>query len=346
MLHDWLNSIDWPHLAQRFGVDAEGTFEWGRPWAYWLLPIPLIVWLLFPPQKYKATSLKFPSFDRLSEVSGVRPKKGTKVLRRSLLQFVSMWVIWALILVAFADPRLVGKPDKKIITSRSFLITADISNSMSTTDWQVNGHAASRWNAVRSVMNEFISRREGDRMGLVLFASQPFLQTPFTPDLNVVKTLMDESEVGMAGTVTAIGDAIGLGIKLFRSDTLKTKVMLLLTDGVDAGTNISPLDAASAAAKDGIIIYTIGIGVHSRFGSDLDEGTLQGIASRTGGRYFRAYNHQSLEQVYSTLDKLQPIKFTEEQYKPVTELYFIPLTAALALGVLTLFVMSVVRLFV
>ncbi|MNS55290.1 von Willebrand factor type A domain protein [compost metagenome] len=346
MLHDWLNSIDWHHLAKQFGVDAGGTFQWGRPWAYWLLPVPLIVWLLYPPKKYKAASLRFPSFDRLHEASGIRTKKGTRILHRSLLQFISMWVVWVLIIVAFADPRLIGKPDKKIITSRSFLITADISNSMGTTDWSVNGHAASRWTAVRSVMNEFIQRREGDRMGLVLFASQPFLQTPFTPDLSVVKTLLNESDVGMAGQVTAIGDAIGLGIKLFRSDTLKTKVMLLLTDGVDAGTNISPLDAAFAAARDGIIIYTIGIGQHQRFGSDLDEGTLQGIAARTGGKYFRAYNHQSLEQVYKTLDQLQPIKFTEEQYKPVTELYFIPLSAALALGVATLFVMSLVRLFV
>jgi Ca-activated chloride channel family protein len=236
----------------------------------------------------------------------------------------------------------VGEPEMKVKTSRNFLIAADISFSMATNDWEIEGQQARRWDAVKEVMYDFIEKREGDRMGLIFFGSSAYIQAPFTPDLETVRQMLDEAAVGMAGQMTHIGKAITKGVEMFERDTIDTKVMLLLTDGVDAGTDILPLDAADLALTDSVIIYTIGIGNPGSGGSDLDERTLQEIAEMTGGQYFLARDKDRLQEIYTELDKLEPIEYEETENKPVTLLYPYPLAAALVLLLVITLVLSVI----
>ena len=177
-------------------------------------------------------------------------------------------------------------------------------------------------------------------MGLIFFGSAAYIQAPFTPDLVTVDNMLEEADVGMAGQMTNIGKAIVKGIEMFAEDTIKTKVMLVLSDGVDAGTDILPLDAADLAEKDSILVYTIGIGDPDKPGSDLDERTLEEIALMTGAQYFRAMDADRLEEIYEELDKLEPIEYEEEEYVPTTLLYHYPLGVAIVLTLLLSLILS------
>ena len=308
------------------------NFELAYKWVLFLLPLPfLIIWLL-PPLRIKSAALLVPNLTKTEAISGVKSKKSALVKPRNRIVSVALFIIWALLLATLSSPRLVGEPELKIKTSRNFLIVADISFSMANTDWNLEGKRATRWEAVKSVMHEFISKRTGDRMGLIFFGSSAYIQAPFTSDLSTVDQLLDEADVGMAGQMTNIGKAIVKGIEMFDQDTIKTKVMLVLTDGVDSGTEILPLDAADMARKDSIHVYTLGIGNHENSGSDLDEKTLREIAELTEATYFRAIDTDNLEQVYTELDKLEPIEFEEESFTPVTLLYIYPLLGAIGLA--------------
>ena len=320
------------------------NFELAYKWVLFLLPLPiLIIWLL-PPLKFKSAALLVPNLRRTEIISGVKSKKSALVKRRNYFVSFSLLIIWALLLVALSSPRLVGEPKLKIKTSRNFLIVADISFSMANNDWYIEGKRATRWEAVKSVMHEFISKRTGDRMGLIFFGSNAYIQVPFTSDLNTVDQLLDEADVGMAGQMTNIGKAIVKGIEMFDQDTIKTKVMLVLTDGVDSGTEILPLDAADLAGKDSIHVYTLGIGNPENSGSDLDEKTLIEIAELTEARYFRAIDTDNLEQVYTELDKLEPIEYEEESFTPVTLLYIYPLLTAIGLALVLSLILGAISL--
>jgi Ca-activated chloride channel family protein len=256
-----------------------------------------------------------------------------------------MAACWLCLLAAAASPRLVGKAGKKPKTVRSFLIAADISYSMAQTDWVLHGKRTSRWDAVKALMQDFVEKRKSDQMALVVFGTNAYLQAPLTTDLPTISWLLDQTEVGMAGQMTNIGDAISFSINLLKKDTLKQKVMFLLTDGVDTGTDLLPLDAANIAKKDSIIIYTMGIGTAGgKSGYDLDEKTLRAIAAETGGQYFNAMNERELAHVYEVLNKLAPVTYEEESYKPVTLLYYYPLAAAVLLALLFHFLNGVAGL--
>ncbi len=256
-----------------------------------------------------------------------------------------MYLIWLLLLLALASPELVGKPEKKIKTSRNFLILADLSFSMANNDWFIDNKRVTRWQAVKDIMQDFIVKRKSDRMGLIFFASNAYIQAPFTTDLKTVGTMLDEADVGMAGQMTNIGKAIVKGMDLFERDTIKSKVMLLLTDGVDSGMDILPLDAANMAKIDSTIIYTVGIGDPGDSSSDLDERTLTEISDLTGGKYFRAKDAAELEKIYAELDTLEPIEYEEETFTPKTLLYYYPLGAALILGLLSVLISNIFLLF-
>jgi Ca-activated chloride channel family protein len=316
------------------------NFEIANMWVFWLLPLPLLVYWLFPPLRMKSASLSIPNFKKAQEYTGQHPRSSALVKRRNIFAWIGLILIWVLLLAALSSPQLVGKPEMKVKTSRNFLIVADISFSMAQTDWMIEGEKATRWEAVKKVLHDFIARREGDRMGLIFFGSSAYIQAPFTPDLETVDNMLEEADVGMAGQMTNIGKAIVKGIEMFDQDTIKTKVMLVLTDGVDAGTDILPLDAADLAEKDSILVYTIGIGDPSGSGSDLDENTLEEIAEMTGAQYFRAIDADRLEEIYEELDKLEPIEYEEEEYKPTTLLYYYPLGGAIVLALLLSLIFS------
>lgn len=308
------------------------NFEIAHIWVLWLLPMPILVYFIFPPLRMKSAALFFPSFTKAQELSGEKARKSALVKRRNIFIWLGMLLIWICLIASLSSPQLVGEPEMKVKTSRNFLIVADISFSMAQKDWVVDGQRTTRWSAVKSVLHDFIGKREGDRMGLIFFGSAAYIQAPFTPDLPVVEQLLDEADVGFAGQMTSIGRAIVKGIEMFDNDTVDSKVMVVLTDGVDAGMDILPLDAADLAKNDSILVYTIGIGNPGSSGSDLDEKTLKEISELTGARYFRGKDTEELEQIYSELDKLEPIEFEEESFKPTALLYYYPLGVAIVLS--------------
>lgn len=320
-------------------------FELAHKWIFLLLPLPVLLYWLLPAFHKRRTALIAPFFERAAGIARQRRKHSAWVSSRNILTWLVLIISWACLLAAAASPRYTGKPEKRTKTVRSFLIAADISFSMADRDWVIGDKRMSRWEAVKTIMQDFVEHRKSDQMGLVLFGSNAYLQAPLTTDLQTISWLMDQSEVGMAGQMTSIGDAIALGTKILKADTIREKIMLLLTDGIDAGKNISPLDAAQAAKRDSIVIYTLGIGkAQGNGGYDLDEKTLQEIASITNGKYFNAMDEKGLKNVYATLDKLQPVQYQEESYKPVTLLYMYPLVVAAGLGLLYQFLNGMVNL--
>jgi len=319
------------------------NFEIAHLWVFWLLPLPFLIYWLFPPLRLKSASLSVPNFKKVQEYTGEKPRDSALIKRRNFFSFALLTLIWVLLLVALSSPQLVADPEMKVKTSRNFLIVADISFSMAQNDWIDNGQRVRRWDGVKSVMHDFIDKREGDRMGLIFFGSSAYIQAPFTPDLVTVDAMLEEADVGMAGQMTNIGKAIVKGIEMFDQDTIQTKVMLLLTDGVDAGTDILPLDAADMAKKDAILVYTIGIGDPNSGNSDLDESTLIEISEMTDAQYFRAIDTERLNEIYDELNALEPIEYEEEEFKPKTLLFYYPLALALFLAIFNSLVLSVLK---
>jgi len=312
---------------------AGQQLELGYAWVLWLLPLPLLV-LLLPPLKYRSEALYYPLFSRILAVKNEKASRGVRIGRHHWFQLILMWLVWFCLMVSLASPQLVGEAEKQIKTSRNVLLSVDLSLSMESRDWiSAEGDQTTRWEAVKEVINEFIDRREGDRMGLVLFASQAYLQAPFTTDLTVIQNLLDESEIGLAGAKTVIGNAIGQGVGLFESDSIEERVMILVTDGADSGSELAPLQAARMAALDSITIYTIGIGSIYAGAYELDEATLREIATVTGGQYFRASDREGLLEIYELLDQLEPIEFEDEDYIPRRLLFYYPLMLAFALAI-------------
>jgi Ca-activated chloride channel family protein len=227
-------------------------------------------------------------------------------------------------------------------------MAVDVSGSMQERDMKINGREVNRLEMIKFVAGDFINRRKGDRIGLILFGQQAYLQTPLSFDRKTVKTLLDESIIGIAGKATAIGDAIGLAVKRVRKTSDNNRILILLTDGQNTAGEIQPIKAAELAAQEGLKVYTIGIGAdeiyrQTMLGSrrfnpslDLDEATLKKIASMTGGQYFRARNTKDLNNIYAMLDELEPLAKEDEYYRPTENLYFWPLALSMLL-LLTIF---------
>ncbi len=319
-------------------IEHNMHFEIAHKWVFLLLPLPLLVYWLIPPLHKKRSGLFAPFFQRAVEITRKKPKNSAWVSRKNIFSTGALVLCWIGLLAAASSPQLVGQPEKKTKTVRSFLVAADISFSMAQRDWNLNGKQVTRWDAVKFLMKDFLKERKSDQVGLEMFATHAYLQAPLTTDLEVINWLLDETEVGMAGQMTSIGEAISFGIKIFREDSIKQRVMLLMTDGVDGGKEILPLDAAEAAKRDSITIYTLGIGNTASGGYAIDETLLTQIAQTTGGKYFRADNPKEMQQVYAELNKLQPIIYEDDSYKPVILLYIYPLGVTIVLALLVFFI--------
>ena len=314
------------------------NFEFAYPLLFLALPLPWIIFFLLPPVRIRSSSLIYSNYEQSVKVTESKSRKSSYVRKRGPWAWLSMSAVWLCLVTALASPQLVGEPELKVETSRNFLILADLSFSMAQNDWILDGQRVSRWQAVKSILHEFVDKREGDRMGLVFFASNAYIQAPFTADMKTIQVMLEEADVGMAGQMTNIGKAIVKGIDLFERDSIENKVMLLMTDGVDSGEEILPLDAADLARKDSTIIYTLGIGNATGGGSDLDERTLKEIAEMTDGSYFKAASIKELDSISTVLDQLEPIEYEEEQYKPKTLLFYYPIGLGLIIGIVSLLI--------
>jgi len=310
-----------------------------------LLPVPLLVRLLWPPARSSQPALRAPFFDDWQQLSDEQAGGGNI---RGRMAGITLWLLWAMLLLAAARPVWIGEAIELPNSGRDLMLAVDISGSMRIEDMQLGQVMGRRIDAVKQVGAEFIERRKGDRLGLILFGSKAYVQSPLSFDTATVKRFLLEAQIGFAGQETAIGDAIGLAVKRLKERPAESRVLILLTDGQDTASSVRPLDSAKLARQLGIKIYTIGIGADemtlpglfgSSFGSrqinpsaELDEKGLQEIANITGGQYFRARNPQELINIYAMLDKLEPVEQDGAIYRPRQALGYWPLLAALLLS--------------
>ncbi|MFP3977992.1 vWA domain-containing protein [Marinobacter sp. KMM 10035] len=308
------------------------------PWALLLILVPLLLqWK--KPATHTVDAPVFPIGHWLSELPGVT-RQGNGVPR---WQTLVLFLAWALLVLALARPQHVGEQVQMPVSGRDLMLVVDISPSMEEQDMIIQGRSINRLQAVKRVLNDFIARREGDRLGLILFGTEPYVQAPLTFDLETLEILLQESGIGMAGRATAIGDAVGLATKRLRERPQQQRVVVLLTDGANTAGQITPDKATEIAAAAGVRLYTIGIGAESMIrrgllGSrrvnpsrDLDENLLTRMAQQTGGEYFRARSLPELELIYETINQLEPIELDGKTYRPVTDLFFWPAGMAVAL---------------
>jgi Ca-activated chloride channel family protein len=313
--------------------------EWLWPWAFVLIPLPVLVRLLFKPLERQQAALSVPSVETFQDDDETALGLGRSALWRAVL----LWMVWLALVTATARPQWTGDPVTLPVTGRDLMLAVDISGSMGTEDLQLGGQLVNRLTVVKSVVSQFVAARKGDRIGLILFGTNAYLQAPLTFDLNSVNRLLIEAPVGIAGGKTAVGDAIGLAVKRLRRRPKGDRVLILLTDGANNVGEISPIRAAGLAEQEGIRIHTIGVGADEMrmpslfgvFGSrvinpsaELDEESLQAIANTTGGRYFRAQNTERLAKIYDLIDALEPIEQDAETYRPIAVLYHWPLGGA------------------
>jgi Ca-activated chloride channel family protein len=310
-------------------------FSLAAPWFLLLLPLPLLVRRWAKPYQAPRSNLQVPFLGRLLELRGVAPgdKKPSSAQSPGMMQWLVLMLSWILIVLACARPQWTEDPISRVVPSRDLLVAIDLSGSMETRDFQDDaGNVVDRVTAVKQVLDEFFARREGDRVGLMVFGNSPFILVPFTEDLQACRSLLDEMLPRMAGPRTMIGDAIGKAITVFEQSDLDEQVMILLTDGNDSGSLVPPVKAAEIAAQNDITIHVIAMGDPTSVGEDaLDAVTLRDVASATGGEYFVALDRDSLEQVYDELDQLSTHELETLSYRPVSDLFYWPLGLCLLL---------------
>lgn len=315
-------------------------------WALIALPLPLLIYWLPAKKQVQAAPLKMPTIIKGVQTQDFAPeKKKTSLLILSL--------IWLLIVLACTQPQWLGEAVNVPTEGREMMIAVDLSGSMQVEDMSLNGRSINRLDMLKVLLGEFIERRSGDRLGLILFGDDAYMQTPMTFDRKTVQQMLDETVLGLVGKQTAIGDAIALAVKRFDEKKDSNRVLLLLTDGQNTAGKITPDQALELAVAKDITIYSIGIGAdvmiqNSLFGarrvnpsSELDEESLQRLADETGGYYFRARASEDMSQIYKLLDNLEPVEQEQQQMRPLTALFHWPLGLALLISLLTLLINSI-----
>ncbi len=311
------------------------NFAW--PWLFLALPLPLLIYFLPAKANSIVPALKIPNL-----ISGINNDEHPAKKNRFSLVVLSL--VWSLTVLAASQPQWLGETINIPTEGREMMIAIDLSGSMQIEDMSLNGRAVDRLTMLKQVLGDFIERRQGDRLGLILFADDAYMQTPMTYDRKTVKQMLEEAVLGLVGKKTAIGDAIALAVKRFDQKNESNRVLLLLTDGQNTAGKITPEQSLTLAVAKKITIYTIGIGSDvmlqkSIFGtrrinpsSELDESSLQKIAHDTGGKYFRAKNSQAMSEIYQLLDQLEPIEQEQQQMRPLTALFYWPLASALIIS--------------
>lgn len=310
-------------------------FEFFWIWAWLLLPLPWLIYRFTKPVT-QPVAVRLPKLP-----SGIGHQQPKAYWRKLLLG-----TAWCLLVGALARPVWYDDPIEISPEHRDMMLAVDLSGSMSIEDMSTpDGETTDRLTAVKQVLGDFIARRQGDRLGLVLFAKHAYLQTPLTFDRDTVKQQLSRSVLGLIGQSTAIGEGLGIAAKTFINSNAPQRVIILLSDGTNTAGVIQPMEAAELAARSNVTIYTIGIGAEAleqrtffstrtvNPSQDLDEKTLTDIAKLTGGQYFRARDPQELAQIYQLIDQMEPINTAQQTWRPRDELFRYPLAIALLLTV-------------
>jgi Ca-activated chloride channel homolog len=319
----------------------------GFAWPWWLLalPLPLVLRWLLPVVRSRDTALRVPYGERLESLAVRRPAPP----KRAGFGQALLWLAWLALCLAAARPQQMGEVTQPPQTARDMMLAVDLSGSMQQVDMELNGRIADRLTVAKAVIADFLNRRSGDRVGLIVFGERAYAMTPLTRDLDTVQEQLDGVSVGLAGQETAIGDAIALAAKRLRQQPAEQRVLILLTDGVNTAGSFDPIAAAELARDVGVRIHTVAFGGYgaglSVFGLPIrlpgsdqmfDETTLKEIAKITGGRSFSARDNNQLAGIYAEIDRLEPVKTPGERLRPKIERYPWPLAIALLLGVVAL----------
>ena len=297
------------------------------PWVLWLLLlIPVLAFVYWKRRRQMVTEVTFSSVLPFDHIPGSLREK-----LRDIPVGLRMLAL-ALFLVALARPQSISNKENVSTEGIDIVLLIDISGSMLAEDFTPN-----RMQAAKMVAEEFIDGRSSDRIGLVIFSAESFTQCPLTTDYPVLKTLLKEVKSGMIADGTAIGLALANGVNRLKDSKAKSRVMILLTDGVNNRGEIDPITAAKIAATYGIRVYTVGVGaqgeapypVETPFGIqrrlipvDLDEKTLTGVADMTGGKYYRATDNKKLKAIYKEIDQLERTRIEVTAYKRYSEKYY------------------------
>lgn len=320
------------------------------PEMFWLLLIPFVVYWLLPPLKGQhGDALKVPFLEDLRKITLKSQKQQLIMISgkaKFSIKFLYFFVLWSLLTVALARPQYVGEPFRLKAENRDIMLVVDISNSMQNPDFSTRTQRIDRMSAVKAVVSSFIDQRTDDRVGLILFGTLAYLQSPLTFDKQAVKEILLNTDAGMAGNSTSIGDALGIALKNLKDEKNKNnKVIILLTDGENNDGSLSMAQAIDLAEKEGIKIYTIGVGGQANFISslfslrsgELDEESLKALAEKTKGNYYRATDVNSLIDVYKKIDALEPQNQEGNTVQETRELFYIPVIVVLFLVSLLLF---------
>ncbi|MEJ6656647.1 MAG: VWA domain-containing protein [Pseudomonas sp.] len=318
-------------------------FEFHWPLCFLLLPLPWLYRRFLPAANTRSAALQVSFMDRLEALRPLSPQHSSPGRKWPYL------VVWALLVSAAARPELLGETLPTPVTGRDMMLALDLSGSMEFQDMQLDGAEVNRLVLVKHLLGEFVDRRRGDRLGLILFGTQAYVQAPLTHDRQAVREWLEESFIGLAGRETAIGDAIGLAIKRLLDEPAASRVLILITDGANTAGSVTPLRAARLAAEHQIRIFTIGVGADTQAQDnttaslwglqfdpsiELDEGSLKEIALITDGAYFRARNEADLQAIYQRLDQLEPALRDGLPDRQTTPLYPWPLGLALVLSLI------------
>lgn len=329
-------SQDWLELLKT----AFGGFAW--PWMWLALPLPWLAAWRLPPRRVNSAALRVPYGSRLQAI-GASARRSP---RRPGVAALA-WLAWFLLCAAAARPQQLGEAVAPPQSARDLVLALDLSGSMSEPDMELGGQVVDRLTAAKAVLADFVERRTGDRIGLLVFGQRAYALTPLTLDRDSVRDQLRDSVAGLAGRETAIGDTIALAVKRLREQPKGQRVLILLTDGVNTAGLLDPLKAAELAKAENVRVHTIAFGgaggAFSLFGlsvpmpggdDQIDEATLQKIADETGGRAFRARDVEQLAEIYGTLDRIEPVEQPGERVRPRVERYWWPLGAALGVSLL------------
>jgi len=303
-------------------------------WIFFLLPLPILSYYFLPKVKNNISGIRFPHYDLLKDFSE------NNFNYKNYFNLFLYFLCWILLLIATARPQWIGSPINFVKHGRDLMLAIDISGSMDERDMTQN-YNVNRLDVVKYIATEFIEKRTDDRLGIILFGTKAYLYSPLSFDHQMITKLLQDTQIGFAGTYTAIGDAIGIAIKQLKKANNRELVLILLSDGGNTSGMVEPTAAAKIAAEQGIKIYTIGVGGASKGPSfmnhqNLDEKTLQEIANLTNGKYFLATNKENLQKIYDTINKLEPLGKDSITFRPIKDLFYWPLAITFVLSLILL----------
>ena len=321
------------------------------PEALLLIVLPFVIYFLLPPIKSSLSgALRVPFIDDLEKIRNKSRNSaifGAKEKLKISLKFLYLFAIWVALVVALARPQYLGEPHRLKNQNRDIMLVVDISPSMQEAI-SISNNRIDRLTAVKYVISDFIEKRKNDRIGLILFGTRAYLQSPLTYDKNAIKNILQNTDAGMAGSSTSIGDALGVALKNLKDYEHNTnKVIVLLSDGISNDGYLSMTKAIELAEKEKIKVYTIGIQGKDSFmssifrghNSNIDEKSLNELSKKTNAKYFKATDFSSLENIYNEIDKLEPQNTEENVIQETEDLFYIPVLLALILSILLVFLL-------